>query len=99
MITAQKADALDEFLDHVGGQIMEAMARFPQPNPTITTLTEKVGEAARAALHIREGKCWDWNTVYNEAVQVTAMVAKLAIEDDPTVGTTPPEENQEECSR
>jgi len=89
MITEQQADALDEFLHHVGGEVMEAMARFPQPNPTIAALTEEVGEAARAALHIREGKNSDWNNVYNEAVQVAAMAARLAIEGDPTVGAVP----------
>jgi len=85
--------AIDQFLSDVAEAIPTAMEKFPQPNPTIAALTEEVGEAAQAALHIREGKSTDWWRVYDEAVQVAVMAARLAIEGDPTIGATPTEEN------
>ena len=87
------ADAIDRFLHDVAEAIPSAMAKFPQPNPNIAALAEEVGEAAQAALHIREGKSNDWWRVYDEAVQVAVMAARLAIEGDQTVGATPTEQN------
>ena len=87
------ADAIDRFLTDVAEAIPGAMERFPQPNPVIAALAEEVGEAAQAALHIREGKSNDWWRVYDEAVQVAVLAARLAIEGDQTVDATPTEEN------
>lgn len=85
--------AIDSFVDEVVKEVISAIAKFPQPNPNIAALAEEVGEAAQAALHIREGKSNDWWKVHNECVQVAAMACRLAIEGDPTVGAVPTAEN------
>lgn len=85
--------AIDRFLEDVSAEVRRAIAKFPQPNPVVAALAEETGEAARAALHIREGKSKDWWQVYGEAVQVAAMACRLAIEGDQTIGAVPTAEN------
>ena len=82
---------IDIFTDDVSTEVTRAVAKFPQPNPTLAALTEEVGELAQAVLHIREGKSTDWWRVYDEAVQVAAMACRVALEGDPTVGAVPTE--------
>ena len=84
---------IDGFMEAVTEEVSKAVAKFPQPNPTLAALTEETGELARAVLHIREGKSDDWWQVYGEAVQVAAMACRVALEGDPTVGAVPTEKN------
>jgi len=86
--------ALETFAYDVITEALKARAKFPaDDNPTIAALAEEVGEAAKAALHIREGKSNDWWAVYAECVQVAAMAARLAIEGDVTAKAVPTAEN------
>ncbi len=84
---------IDGFMEAVSDEVTRAVAKFPQPNPTLAALTEETGELAQAVLHIREGKSSDWWKVYDEAVQVAAMACRVALEGDPTVGAVPTEKN------
>ncbi len=84
---------IDGFVEAVSDEVTRAVAKFPQPNPTLAALTEETGELAQAVLHIREGKSTDWWKVYTEAVQVAAMACRVALEGDPTVGAVPTEKN------
>ncbi len=81
------------FMEAVCDEVARAVAKFPQPNPTLAALTEETGELAQAVLHIREGKSTEWWKVYDEAVQVAAMACRVALEGDPTVGAVPTEKN------
>lgn len=90
---AINSDHIEQFFVDAQAEVEKAMAKFPQPNPTVAALTEEVGEAAKAALHIREGKSTSWWDVYDEAVQVAAMACRLALEGDQTFGAVPTEEN------
>jgi len=87
--------ALDTFLSDVHIEVLRAVEKFPQPNPTIAAMAEESGELAKAMLHIREGKSNDWWEVYNEAVQLAAMACRCALEGDPTVNAVPTQENCE----
>ena len=84
---------VDMFLYDVQKEIMKAVKKFPQPNPTIAAMAEESGELAKAMLHIREGKSNDWWDVYGEAVQLAAMACRCALEGDTTVNAVPTEEN------
>ena len=86
-------DHYDQFLVDVEAELRRAIANFPQPNPTLAAATEEMGEVAKAMLHIREGKAHSWWDVYEEAVQLAAMAARIAIEGDPTIGCVPTAEN------
>ena len=86
-------DYIERFLVDVHEEVNRARAKFPAPNPTVAALAEEVGEAAKAALHIREGKSTTWWDVYEEAVQVAAMACRLALEGDETIGAVPTSEN------
>ena len=92
-MTRSMEGGIDTFTEDVSREVVRAIAKFPQPNPTLAALTEEVGELAQAVLHIREGKSSDWWEVYDEAVQVAAMACRVALEGDPTVGAVPTEKN------
>ena len=94
-MTRSMEGGIDTFMDDVSQEVAKAIAKFPQPNPTLAALTEETGELARAVLHIREGKSDDWWKVYDEAVQVAAMACRVALEGDPTVGAVPTRTNCE----
>ncbi len=93
MTQQAESDGIDNFLSDVGAEVVRAISKFPQPNPTLAALTEEVGELAKAVLHIREGKSSDWWRVHDEAVQVATMACRVALEGDPTVGAVPTEKN------
>lgn len=86
-------DALEVFLENVLSEYEKAVKKYPKPNPTIAALTEEVGEVTQAALHIYEGKSYDWWRVYDEAVQVAVVAARLALEGDGMYNIVPSEEN------
>lgn len=60
-------------------EVERARIKFPQPNALMTALTEEVGELAKALMDE------EWPRVWAEAVQVSAMAQRLAVEGDPTL--------------
>lgn len=72
-----------QFLDDVGDEIARARKLFPSSRLVLAALTEEVGELAQAMLKVAAGK-WDARRVYEEAVQVAAMAARVATEGDPS---------------
>lgn len=74
----QLKDTFD-FLADVGLEVRRARGLFPDPSGLMTALTEEVGELARALLDESTER------VREEAIQVAAMAARVAIEMDPTL--------------
>ena len=83
----------EAFLEDVRNELELAVAQYPNPNPTLATLTEQVGQLSEALLQIRDGVSNDWFVVWFEAKQVAVMAARCAIEGDPTVGAVPTSAN------
>lgn len=77
----------EEFLNHVRDEVARARSKFPDNNLMLAALTEEVGELAQAMLKVACGK-WDAQRVYEEAVQVAAMAARVATEGDKSFNTT-----------
>lgn len=81
--TPTAADALIEtleaFLRDVLREVERACIKFPRPDGVMCALTEEVGELAKASLDESTNRVWD------EAVQVAAMAARVAVEGDPTL--------------
>lgn len=71
-----------QFLRDVHAEVERAREKFPDPDASMTALTEEVGELAQAFLDK------PWTEVYKEAVQVAAMALRVATEGDPTLGET-----------
>lgn len=67
------------FLNRVHVEILAARRKFPKPEASMTALTEEVGELAKALLDE------PWENVVQEAHQVAAMAARVALEGDPTL--------------
>ena len=70
---------LDSFLECVREEVLRARKKFPNPECSMTALTEEVGELAKALLDE------PWAHVMKEAIQVACMAARVAIEGDPTL--------------
>ena len=68
---------LTYFQDRVEKEVKEACLNFPSPEALLCALVEEVGEVARACM---DESC---RRIYDECVQVAAMAARLAIENDP----------------
>lgn len=67
---------LVQFLENVGEEVQNARDKFPGRELTMTALTEEVGELARALMDESRQR------VYNEAVQVAAMAARVVLDGD-----------------
>ena len=94
-MSGRQADMVDDhFFEDVRKELDRARSKFPAPNLNLAALTEEVGEVAQALLHLHEGKSKSWWDVYNEAVQVAVMAARLATEGDPSIAI-PTKENCE----
>lgn len=79
------------FLKEVVAEIAEAREKFPKPDLLFPALIEEVGELSQALLEVqrggvdkRTGKPYTSADVFNEAVQVAAMAARLVAEGDPS---------------
>lgn len=72
----------DEFWIEASKELHRAKAKFPKNANNCVALMEEVGELAQALLQMREGKITDWNKVVDEAIQVAAMAARIAVEGD-----------------
>lgn len=70
---------LVQFLENVGEEIQNARDKFPGRELTMTALQEEVGELARALMDESRQR------VYNEAVQVAAMAARVTLDGDSSV--------------
>lgn len=73
-----KAKRAAIFFEHAHMETIQAMKKFPQPNPNLAALMEEVGELAQAFLQGQEPY-----RIYAEAKQVAAMACRIAIEGDP----------------
>jgi NTP pyrophosphatase (non-canonical NTP hydrolase) len=78
------------FITEVVSEIAEAREKFPKPDHLFPALIEEVGELAQALMEVqrggidkRTGKPFTNADVFNEAVQVAAMAARIAAEGDP----------------
>lgn len=83
----------DEFLFLLVAEVQKARAKFPQPEYTMTALTEEVGELARACLHqvqASEPTPYARDNILKEAVQVAAVAMRLATEGDQSLSLDPP---------
>lgn len=72
-----------KFVEDVAAELLKARAKFPSSALSLAALTEELGELARAMLHLRAGKT-PAEHVWQEAVQVAAMVQRVAVEGDPS---------------
>jgi hypothetical protein len=68
-----------EFIIKVQEELIRGRAKFPNPQGSMTALTEEVGELAKALLDE------PWERVVEEAVQVAVMAIRVATEGDPTL--------------
>jgi len=75
--TAQKPE--HAFVDDVLAELRRARKKFPNSTASMTALTEEVGELARAMLGESQQR------IYQEAVQVAGMAARVALDGDPTL--------------
>ncbi len=62
-------------------ELKRARAKFPSSNLSMAALTEEVGELAQALLKWRAGKL-SWDAVVGEAIQVSGMAQRVAVEGD-----------------
>ncbi|TGD78233.1 hypothetical protein [Hymenobacter wooponensis] len=60
-------------------ELARARLKFPNPQGSMTALTEEVGELAKALLDE------SWDRVVKEAIQVAVMAIRVATEGDPTL--------------
>jgi hypothetical protein len=72
------------FLCEVEAELARARFKFPSPFGCLAALTEEVGEVAQAVLKHAAGKGGKQH-IYEEAVQVAAMAARVATEGDPSL--------------
>ena len=68
-----------EILDNIQTELARARLKFPNPQGSMTALTEEVGELAKAILDE------PWERVIAEATQVAVMAIRVATEGDPTL--------------
>ena len=68
-----------EFIIRVQAELIRGRTKFPNPQGSMTALTEEVGELAKALLDE------PWERVIEEAVQVAVMAIRVATEGDPTL--------------
>jgi hypothetical protein len=68
-----------EFITKVQAELIRGRTKFPNPQGSMTALTEEVGELAKALLDE------PWDRVVEEAVQVAVMAIRVATEGDPTL--------------
>lgn len=67
---------LMRFCGAVLDEVLRARAKFPDSYGSMCALTEEAGELANAVLDR------PWSEVYEEAIQVAAMAARVALERD-----------------
>lgn len=72
-------DLLAWFLKEVYAEYYRAKSLFPSPNGSVCAMGEEYGEVCKAMLD--ESK----QRVREEAVQLAAMAARVALEGDPTL--------------
>lgn len=68
-----------EIFTRIQAELARARKKFPNPQASMTALTEEVGELAKALLDE------PWDRVIEEAVQVAVMAIRVATEGDPTL--------------
>lgn len=68
-----------EILKNIQSELARARNKFPNPQGSMTALTEEVGELAKALLDE------PWARVIEEATQVAVMAIRVATEGDPTL--------------
>ena len=83
------------FLEHVDAEVKRAQTKFPANIFRLAALVEEVGELSEAMmeyakLHGKAKRVWPAHKkvmtkgdIYQEAVQVAAMAARIATEGDP----------------
>lgn len=68
-----------QILENIQAELSRARHKFPNPQGSMTALTEEVGELAKALLDE------PWARVIEEATQVAVMAIRVATEGDPTL--------------
>ena len=68
-----------EILKNIQDELARARRKFPNPQGSMTALTEEVGELAKALLDESRAR------VIEEATQVAVMAIRVATEGDPTL--------------
>lgn len=69
----------------INDELARARTKFPMPNPTMTALTEEVGELAQALLKcdpLKPDYADRCKNVYLEAIQVAVMAIRVLEEGD-----------------
>jgi cell division GTPase FtsZ len=65
-----------------------AMVKFPQPNKVTLKVAEESGEVVKDAIHCSEGR-QSYENLRGEIVQTIAMLYRLVVEGDQTIGLAP----------
>ena len=77
---------MNQFFIDANTELERARVKFPSSNLCFSALIEEVGELAQAMLKVRAGK-QPKERIREEAIQVAAMAARVAIEGDPSFYT------------
>ena len=65
-----------------------AMVKFPQPNYVLLKIAEEAGEVVKEGVHCAEGR-GDRDNLRAEVKQTIAMLYRLCLEGDETIGLKP----------
>lgn len=79
----------DEFREAVRVEAIAARKKFPDPMYALHALQEEVGELTRAALRFGVEGEGTGRAVYDEVIQVGAMLQRLWTEGDPNIKLPP----------
>lgn len=80
-----RGDYIGHMLTKAIDAAVTASVKFPQPNKVLLKVAEEAGEVVKAGVHISEGRGQD-EDLENEIIQTIAMLIRLMVEGDPTIG-------------
>lgn len=69
-------------------EAQKAMVKFPQPNYVLLKVSEEAGEVVKEGVHCSEGR-GDYDNLQAEIKQTIAMLYRLCVEGDETIGLKP----------
>lgn len=69
-------------------EAQKAMIKFPQPNYVLLKVAEEAGEVVKEGIHCSEGR-GDHDNLQTEIKQTIAMLYRLCVEGDETIGLKP----------